>query len=150
MTSKRNLQRYGLLYLSMALFAVCLANDGYYISGASPRAWSPAWGLLLVGWIGILSGGAAWLANPVLFLAWFMFYSGRYWRAALLALIAAALILSFLSVKMVIASEATTYAKVIGYGPGYWLWLASALVLLIGSILQALFAAKAKALSQGA
>ena len=34
----------------------------------------------------------------------------------------------------IIASEAPTYAKIIGYGAGYWLWLTSAgLVILSGT-----------------
>lgn len=37
-----------LFYLSMGLFTLCLFNDGYYISGQNPRAWAPAWGILLV------------------------------------------------------------------------------------------------------
>jgi len=50
-----------------------------------------------------------------------------------LSLIAAALISSFLFAKTVVSSESPTYSKVIGYGLGYWLWLGSALVLLIGA-----------------
>ena len=39
------------LVASFVLFALCLPNDGYYIEGPDPRAWSAAWGLLLlVGW----------------------------------------------------------------------------------------------------
>jgi hypothetical protein len=145
MTLARFLQHYGLFSLSIVLFAVCLANDGYYIAGPNPRAWAPAWGLLLVGWMGVfLSGPVAWFANPALVVAWCMFYFGRYGRATLFALIAAALMLSFLLSKTVVSSESTSESKVIGYGTGYWLWIASALVLLIGSILQWIFAGNAK------
>ena len=66
----RLLQRYGPILPSVALFAVCLVNDGYYIDGPDPRAWAPAWGLLLFGWVGVFTGTVAWFANPVLFLAW--------------------------------------------------------------------------------
>jgi hypothetical protein len=104
---------------------------------------------LLFGWIGVLSGTVAWLANPALLFAWLMFLMGRYQGAAISALIATALMLSFLLTKTVISSEAPTFSKVIGYGPGYWLWLASALALVIGSILEALFAANAKTSNHG-
>jgi hypothetical protein len=134
--SRLNFQRYALLSLSVALFAVCLANDGYYIAGPNPRAWAPARGLLLVGWIGIFYGTVAWVANPALFVAWLMFYLRRYKRATIFALLAMAFMLSFLLTKTVVSSEAPTYSKVIGYGPGYWLWVSSALALLVGSILQ--------------
>jgi hypothetical protein len=122
----------------MVLFAVCLANDGYYIAGPEPRAWAPAWGLLLVGWIGVFYGIVAWVANPALFFAWRLFYLRRYRAATIVALMAAALMLSFLLIKSVVSSEAPTYSKVIGYGPGYWIWVSSAGALVLGSILEAI------------
>jgi len=145
MNAKRVVQRYLLLWLSIALFALCLANDGYYIEGPDPRAWAPAWGLLLFGWIGLFSGTIAWLANPALLTAWVMFYFGRYRRSAAFALIAAALMVSFLFAKTVVSSEAPTYSKVTGYGLGYWLWVASAFVLLIGAIRTSLSSPNAEA-----
>jgi hypothetical protein len=132
----RILQRYGLILPSIALFAVCLANDGYYIDGPDPRAWASAWGLLFFGWVGVLSGTVAWLANPVMFLAWIMFHSRHYRAATLFAVIAVVLILSFLLTKTVVSSESPTYSKVVGYGLGYWFWLASAVALLIGSLIE--------------
>lgn len=69
MSLARISQRYALLWLSVGLFVLCLANDGYYIEGSNPRAWAAAWGLLLVGWIGMFSGTLAWLANPALTVA---------------------------------------------------------------------------------
>jgi hypothetical protein len=138
-------RRYALWSLSMALFAVCLAKDGYYIAGPNPRAWAPAWGLLLAGWLGVFYGTFAWVANPALFFAWLTFYLRRYQLATTFALIATLFMLSFLLTKTVVSSEAPTYSKVIGYGAGYWLWVGSALALLVGSILQWLSAANMKA-----
>lgn len=136
MPAPRLSRRSALLSLSIALFAICLANDGYYISGQNPRAWAPAWGLLLVGWVALFDGTITWIANPTLFIAWILFYRRRYRRAAAFAAIATGLMLSFLLTKTIISSEATTHARVIGYGPGYWLWVASALALLVGSLLE--------------
>jgi hypothetical protein len=145
--SLRMFRRYVHLSLSIVLFAVCLANDGYFIAGPNPRAWASAWGLLLVGWMGVLYGTVAWIANPVLFFAWLMFYLRRYQRATLFALTATVLMLSFLLTRTIVSSEAPTYSKVIGYGSGYWLWVGSALALLVGSILEWLSAAKGKVAS---
>jgi hypothetical protein len=138
MNTKRFDQRHLFFWISLALFALCLVNDGYYIAGPNPRAWAPAWGLLLVGWLGLFSGTIAWLANPALLTAWVMFYRRKYRRSAAFALIAAALMASFLFAKTVISSESTSNSKVTGYGLGYWLWLSSAFVLLIGAILSSL------------
>jgi hypothetical protein len=132
----RLLRRYGPILPSVALFAVCLANDGYYIDGPDPRAWAPAWGLLFFGWMGLFTGTVAWLANPVMFFAWFIFHLRHYRTAALFAAMAAVLILSFLLTKTVVSGESPTYSKVIGYGLGYWFWLASAAALLVGSLLE--------------
>jgi hypothetical protein len=145
MTAARFLHRNLLYGLSVTLFALSLANDGYYLDRPDPRAWAPGWGLLLVGWIGVFSGTIAWLANPAMLTAWILFYYERYRRSAAFALIAAALMLSFLFTRSVIDSEAPTFSRVTGYGLGYWLWLASALGLLGGSILGMLSARKAKA-----
>jgi hypothetical protein len=42
--------------------------------------------------------------------------------------------LSFLRIETIPVNEAPTYAKITGYGLGYWLWLASAVVLFAASI----------------
>jgi hypothetical protein len=136
MSPARISQRYALLWLSVGLFVLCLANDGYYIQGPNPRAWAAAWGLLLVGWVGVFSGTLAWLANPALAVAWIMFYRGRYRYSALYALIALGFIVSFLFAKTVMSSEAPAYSKIIGYGVGYWLWMASAVTILAAALVR--------------
>ena len=127
-----------LLATSVILYVVCLANDGYTIEGANPRAWSAAWGLLLLGWLALGTGVLAWLANPVLFMGWILLRYKRFKSAAACAAIALLLMISFLFVDKVISSEAGTYSTITGYGLGYWLWLASSAALLIGSILSAI------------
>jgi hypothetical protein len=42
-----------LLILSFCLYLAALCNDGFYIQAENPRAWSPGWGLLLVGWVAL-------------------------------------------------------------------------------------------------
>src|SRR5690606_25920983 len=98
--------------------------------------------LLAVGWAGIGSGGTAWLANPCLLVAW-----ATLWKKPNLSLgfslLAAVLMLGFLLVDDVISSSAPSYAKVTGYGWGYWLWLASAVALVAGNITVRMHAARA-------
>ena len=124
-----------LVLASLILYVICLANDGYYIEGTNPRAWSAAWALLLLGWLALGTGVLAWLANPVLFLGWALFRYRRFKAAAACAAIALLLMISFLLADKVISSEAGTYSTITGYGLGYWLWVASSAAFLAGSIL---------------
>jgi len=131
-----------ILAASLVLFLLCLTQDGFVVDGDNPRAWSQAGYLLLLGWLGLLAGIVAWLANPLLIAAWIAF-ALRSHRAALALGIAALLCaLSFLAVDTVMVSEAPSFAKVTGLGLGYWLWIASMAVLAAGSAL-ALTAPKA-------
>jgi hypothetical protein len=127
------LGRYIILLASIALFLVCLTQDGFYIEGPNPRAVSSAFYLLLVGWLGLLSGTIAWFANPLVIAAWVLFALRRHGFALGLSVAALFCALSFLNVDTVVVSEAQTFAKVTGFGFGYWLWVASMLVIAAGS-----------------
>jgi hypothetical protein len=125
--------RLTIVLASIALFLVCLTLDGFYIEGPNPRAWSSAFYLLLLGWLGLLSGTIAWFANPLLIAAWVLFWLRRYWIALALSVAALFCALSFLNVDTVVVSEAPTFAKVTGFGLGYWLWIAGMIVITLGS-----------------
>jgi hypothetical protein len=123
-----------LFWASIVLYAASLLTDGFYVAGRAPRAWSPGWGELLLGWVSLFEGTLAWLANPALFLGWFAYRSRRPRMAMACSCAALLLMVSFVFVKSVVVSEAPTYARVTGYGMGYWLWISSALCLLLGSL----------------
>ena len=111
--------------VSIIVFAASLTQNSYYIAGENPKAWSPAFYSLLLGPIGLFDGIFEWLANPVLAAAWVFSLAGKNKSALLLGSLASALMLAFLFRQTIIASEAPTYAKIIGYGAGYWLWVTS-------------------------
>jgi hypothetical protein len=121
------------LVVSICLFVVCLLNDGFCIDGPNSRAWSPAWLLLLIGWMGVFYGTPAWLANPALLVAWVWSLCRRPALSLLAALIAVVLMATFLFQKIVVSSEAPTYSRIAGYGVGYWLWFASAVTQVTGT-----------------
>jgi hypothetical protein len=129
----RPLQR-TLFWASIALYVASLLTDGFYVEGHNPRAWSPGWGELVLGWVSVFQGTPAWLANPALFLGWFASVSRRRRMAIVFSCTALVLMVSFVFVKSVVVSEAPTFARVTGYGTGYWLWTLSALALLLGSL----------------
>lgn len=116
--------------LSAALFAACLAFNGYYTAHSSANS-----GLLLMtGWLGLASWEVAWLANPILLFAAVAYARRRYRQAMKHSIVANGLMLSFLLTGKVMVSEAPTYADVTGYGLGYWLWLSSGATLLTGAL----------------
>lgn len=121
--------------ISVLLFITSLTQDAFFIDRAdNPRAWSPGYVLLLIGWITVFEGVPAWLANPALAIAWF----GLLARFRRTAMVSAALALffagSFLFCGEILTNEAGGYSRITSYGPGYWLWIGSAAVACLGSV----------------
>jgi hypothetical protein len=124
---------YVLLALSCGLFALCLFNDGYFVERRGEKTSGPGFLLVLIGWIGLFQGIIAWLANPFLLVGWFLL-AGRQLRAAAACAFAATVCASsFLLCKTILTDEGGNHSRITGYGVGYWLWLASAAVLLTAS-----------------
>ena len=126
------------LLTSIGLFCLCLLNDGFYPHASRSDSAVPGWQLLLFGWSAIPHGGAAWLANPVIGVAWALFFLKHPGRSAGLAALALALMISFLFESKVTSIYSETNTFVAEYGAGYWLWVACASTLLLGSIVAAL------------
>ncbi|HEV3343563.1 MAG TPA: hypothetical protein VG125_24540 [Pirellulales bacterium] len=120
---------------SMSLFVASLPQDAFYIDRADdPRAWSLGFGLLLVGWLAVLDGVPAWLANPAVLAAWILLLV-RFRRTALvMAALALLLALSFLLCDRVLTDEAGGRSRVTGYGSGYWCWVGSMAVAFFASM----------------
>jgi len=120
--------------ISVVLFLISLTQDGFYIDRAeNPRAWASCIGLLLIGWIAVLGGVSAWLANPALAITWVLML---FQRLRLLALVIGAIsllfALSFLNVRQIMADESGNESKITGYGAGYWIWVTSIGVTAVG------------------
>ena len=83
--------------------------------------------LVLTGWFGIYEGEWStifWLANPILYVAWFLFK-----LKPVLALeiggLAFAVALSFLCCDEIMISESGKHANISKYAIGYWTWMLS-------------------------
>ncbi len=81
----------------------------------------------------------AWLANPIVAVAWILYLRDVRFAALISAVTALGLTLSFLWVKYILGSgpQGVNVADfemrpIISYGIGYWLWVASAAVLAAG------------------
>lgn len=126
------------LTVSIGLFCLCLFSDGFYSSDAKPDGVFAGWQLFLFGWSAIPHGGIAWLANPAIGVAWVLFSQKRPGRSAALAALALAFMTSFLLEDRVASVYSENASNVAGYGPGYWLWVASASMLLLGAAVAAM------------
>lgn len=110
------------LNLSILTFAISLTQECYCTSdscGNSAMA-------LIVGPLGLCFGGAcfSWLANPLLFIAWFSFRK-KPLNAVITSGVSVALMFSFLFFKQIISDEGGNYSAIVSYKLGYWLWLLS-------------------------
>lgn len=122
------------LLLSLIAYGASLFNDGYYAESNDPKAWAPAFGLLLIGWLGLLDGVIAWMANPLLLAGWVMLGYRRKSLATIFAIAALICIVSLQFCQTILVNEAGNRAPITSFGAGYWLWLASALLLLLGCV----------------
>jgi hypothetical protein len=77
-------------------------------------------------------GYVAWLANPIIVSAWFLYLAGKRPAALISAVSALGLTLTFLRVTDVPLSDKLTPVEIISYGTGYWLWIGSAGCLVVG------------------
>ena len=121
--------------VSVVVYATALTQKGFHSVGEPPGAWSPGLYFLFVGPLSVLYGVFEWLGNPVLFAAWIFPLARKNKIALPLALLATALIAAFLFRQTIVASEAPTYAKITGYAAGYWLWLSSAVLAILASVI---------------
>jgi hypothetical protein len=89
--------------------------------------------------LGYLNGTAHWLANPLVWTAWLLLALRKPVLALIVLGTAVALMLGALQVREALWSwswNSTTSIrlKVIQLGPGYWVWLSSAIVAGIGAL----------------
>jgi hypothetical protein len=89
-----------------------------------------------MGWMGLIDGYYEWLANPALLAAWLLMILGsRRGTGILMGLVSLGFALSFLRLKQLPAPGDTgAIDKITGYAIGYWLWIASIAVALIGCV----------------
>src|SRR5207247_10014978 len=117
--------------VSVIVFAASLTQNGFYTDTHIPKPPPSGWFLLLIGLIGVFGGYFEWLANPVLLGAWVFSFAGKNKAALLLGILASAFMVAFLFRHAMIASEALTYEKIVGYCAWSWLWLTGGGLLII-------------------
>jgi hypothetical protein len=117
------------IYLSIGLYVASLIFPACYV-GESRDAQSSL-ELLMVGPFGLIVGVFAWYANP---LFWFALYKHKDTVSMVAAFFALLLALSFLSYKRVMYIDMDFQKEITSLGWGYFLWLLSISIFLIGQI----------------
>lgn len=132
-----------LILISISLFLVSLTQKGY----CTQNNCSDAIILLLLGWFGMLMGGAgiSWIANPLIFASWFFTSRGSKY-ALYTSILSSAACFLFLFFGSVTDNESGQQHQIVSYEWGYWLWCASSLTMLAGNVF---LARKLKKISKG-
>ncbi|AZB09009.1 hypothetical protein EG344_09335 [Chryseobacterium sp. G0162] len=120
-----------ILLICLILYLTSLPFTAVYAKGHDMSGLACA----LLGWAEMDGGGIAWLANPLLFIGAFFLLLKQIKISAVLSLIAFGLTFCYLSVGEITVNEAGHKFPITGYGPGYFLWVASCFSLLIGNII---------------
>ena len=121
-----------ILFLSIILFVIALTQKGFCTT-----AGQCAIGIvdLLVGWMGVFMlhpPAMVWLANPTLVAAW-VFIKKNQRTSFILSVISLVIMLSFLLFDEIIVNESGASSKITAYGLGYWLWVLSAFIMVVGN-----------------
>lgn len=123
--------RLSLTVISLLLFGVALTQTAFVWGGTASASSGPGWRLLLQGWKG---GYVDWLANPVLLISWAAAVRGRRLLSMAGACVAATLMLVFMFRRTLELPGPGSTVTIVSHGPGYWLWLGSALLMIAANV----------------
>lgn len=128
------IRRHWLFALSVALFAACLFfQTFYYADYPMDSSFGNGWGALVAGWLGLLAGVPAWLANPLLIAAWVAYVRRMHRLSRILSVAAGGFMLSFTLESQIEVGTSGSLSAITSLGVGYYLWLSSAVVQVIAS-----------------
>jgi hypothetical protein len=121
------------LIISVALYVAALTQECYCTSMACGGHWSGFFVLIMGAIGGIMSlAGLTWYANPLLWVAWSQVNKSPK-RALAFSFAAAIVAASFLLFTQITDITPGHSAYITAYRLGYWLWLASAITMAVGS-----------------
>ena len=124
------------LFISFGIYIISLTQKSYCTSGGTCEYFSGLLNLIF-GWIGVFMfhlPAFPWIANLILLISWITFNKNT--KVSFILSISAFLImLSFLLVDEIIVNDGSTKSKVIFYGLGYWMWMFSSFIMLIGNLI---------------
>jgi hypothetical protein len=125
------------LILSIGLYLISLTQKSYCTVVGGTCEYFTGLLNLIFGWFGIFKlhfPAFPWLANPILFISW-IFFKKNPKISLILSCIVFPLMLSFLLVDEIIVNDGSTTSIINFYGLGYWFWVLSSFIMLIGNLI---------------
>ncbi len=120
----------------MLLYLIACATPCLEVTQKSDPVW-PGLQILAIGWLGVLVGQFAWLANP-LWMAGMLFFVFRKWMVTLIfsgpALLFALNTLTMFVTELPADEAGINTFHLVRLRIGFYLWLASLLVLFAGAL----------------
>ena len=133
-TTKKSKVKLIFILLSLSIYLISLTQKALTYQGLDGLLTYPSIAVVISGALAILGGGLAewlvWLANPLYFLSLLFVNSPK--NSKFLSMIALLLSISFSLWNEVLVSENGRQARIISLEPGYFLWVASICIFVIG------------------
>jgi hypothetical protein len=129
------------IILSLTGLIISLTQPAFYIGRIDYDAYANSTVLFFLGWTGIFSGSLEsliWLANPVYFIALYLFIKDNK-LSLIMSGAATFLALLFATFPTILTSESGARSKITSFELGYKLWVTSFLILFIGTIINRTF-----------
>lgn len=121
------------LALSVLSFLACLPLPAFTITGNGYTYSNPSYEKVLFGWLGPFIGVWEWYANPTLLFSWLLIRK-RYFVFGAVSATASLLVAgSFLARDTMIINEAGHSGAIVSKDIGYWLWITSIVIALLGN-----------------
>ena len=123
-----------ILTVSAACFMISLTQTCFVTSAGDVKGSIT----FISGWLGIVAFSPpafTWLANPMIFFSWRYWLHNKTSLSLILSLGATMLSVCFLFFEDVVLGEGGGGENITGYKLGYWLWLSSMGVMLLGNLI---------------
>ena len=120
------------IYVSLVFYILCLCFPAFYVS--ETREPNYALTMLAIGWLGPLDGHFSWYANIFYMLALIFF---KREGSVPLLILSIMLAFSFLLKSKILRDEGGGTSDITAYGVGYFLWIASIVMLCLARVLYA-------------
>ena len=119
--------------ITMVIFVTSLTQKIYFVEGSDDSDAMSGFLALLLGWYYMFDLRVIpWLANPLLFLSFIFTSTYKIKKAKIVGTIAFIFSLSFLLFDKILVNEGGFEKEIIGYGSGYWLWVFSMFINVVG------------------